>query len=249
MVIDPRSNRLGRFYEHDDRSLANYPIRTLALDPPVSREWEVGVWLDQGNEGSCVGFGFGHELNAEPQVVSCFFDCAHSIYKDAQRVDEWPGEDYEGTSVLAGAKVVTSRGFYTEYRWAETEDDMARAVAHVGPVVIGVDWYDGMFDPDENGFLNLTGNIAGGHCILVYALNVEEGYYKVWNSWGPNWGDMGTAKIRCSDMARLILAQGEVCLPVRKIDVPVPPAPVPKCDWLCKLVKIIKCLFTGECDY
>jgi hypothetical protein len=63
--------------------------------------------LDQGKEGACVGFAWSHELAAYPVRVEVDDEFARSkIYAEAQKIDEWPGEAYHGTSVLAGAKVV-----------------------------------------------------------------------------------------------------------------------------------------------
>lgn len=242
--MSAKDPRLGRVYEYDPRSTKDYPIRTLELDSPHTNEWNVGVWLNQGSEGACVGFGFGHELNADPERVQCSNDCAFSIYHHAQEVDEWAGNNYDGTSVLAGAKILKELGHYDEYRWAQSEGDIARAVSNVGPVVIGVNWYAEMYDPDEDGFIHPTGSLQGGHCLLVYGINVEEGYYKLWNSWGPEWGDNGTCKISRADMDLLLRNDGEGCLPVRHSSNPVDPQPEPiepdpepivHCGWFCRL--------------
>ena len=32
------------------------------------------------------------------------------LYHEAQKVDEWPGEDYDGTSVRAGLDILRKRG-------------------------------------------------------------------------------------------------------------------------------------------
>jgi hypothetical protein len=32
------------------------------------------------------------------------------LYHEAQRIDEWPGEDYDGTSVRAGMDVLRTEG-------------------------------------------------------------------------------------------------------------------------------------------
>ncbi len=36
---------------------------------------------------------------------------AFKVYKRAQQLDEWPGEDYGGSSVNAACKVLRERGF------------------------------------------------------------------------------------------------------------------------------------------
>jgi len=220
-----------------------------------TKKWEDYAYLDQGPDGQCVGFGISGELAAEPEVVpNIDYNFARGIYLDAKLIDEWPGEDYEGTSVLAGAKVAQNRGFYTSYLWADNELDMARTVSNYGPVVIGVDWYENMMDTDSKGFLHPTGEVVGGHCVVVIGINVENGYYIIRNSWGQGWGDNGEAKISRADMIKLIAANGDVCKPVRVSqnpplpDDPNVPIPVPvkkKCSFLEKLYNLIT---TGRWD-
>jgi hypothetical protein len=148
-----------------------------------------------------------------------------SIYYRAQQLDQWPGEDYEGTSVIAGAKTVQERGFVTEYRWAFGLSDVLDAISFFGPVVLGLNWYESMFRTDSNGFLNVSGGVSGGHAILARGINVESEYVLLHNSWGTSWGINGTAKLRFDDLGRLLYEEGECCVPV--VRVPVDPEPVP----------------------
>lgn len=101
-----RNLGLGRRREFDERSRA-FPIRTLTeAVEPKQKYWRCDARLDQGREGACVGFAWGHELNAEPRRWWTTDQHARVIYRRAQQLDQWPGENYEGTSVLAGAKAV-----------------------------------------------------------------------------------------------------------------------------------------------
>jgi len=156
---------------------------------------------------------------AQPVIVpNLDYDDGQSVYNAAKKVDEWDGEDYDGTSVLAGAKVMQSRGFFMEYRWAYTIDDLVLALSHQGPVVLGIEWRDNMYDPDDDFFLNIGGDTVGGHAILAYGVVVDsEGkpeYVLLHNSWGPSWGRYGNVKVRIADMERLLLEGGEACIPV-----------------------------------
>jgi len=217
--------RLDRLPQPDRRNAA-YPAVTprLAAYKPRGYTWSCGLWLDQGHEGACVGHAIAHEMAARPVSVDhATCDRARwEVYHEAQRRDPWEGGAYpdavpfyEGTSVLAGMQAATAAGFYTGYTWAFTEPELALAVGYKGPAVLGVDWYEGMFDADADGFLNLTGSVVGGHAVLCYSVSVTGGYYRLWNSWGAGWGDYGTAKVRREDMARL-LANGEAAIPVRR---------------------------------
>ncbi len=244
MTIDLRDGttvedaRLDRLVEFDDAS-RSYPVTAvITATAPVSKAWDIPAGepvLDQGREGACVGFGVTNELRFNPVPVAGL-DATFArerIYWPAQRIDQWaggayPGANpfYEGTSVLAGIKTAAAAGHYGEYRWAFGEEDLALAVAHVGPAVIGVNWYQGMFRPDYRGYLNATGKIQGGHCVLVCGIKVTRpfgaGYYTIYNSWGPTWGGRagmapGTARIRRSTMDRLLREDGEACLITQRL--------------------------------
>jgi len=205
--------RLDRIPQFDERS-RNFPIRALVPKKQRSYTWSCKAWLDQGREGACVGFAWAHDLNARPKIIAVDNSYARGIYTSAQKIDEWAGEAYEGTSVLAGAKVVSNIGYMTEYRWAFGLDDLILAVGYAGPAVLGLNWYEGMFQPDTKGFLKPTGRLAGGHAILCHSVNVKEKYFKLHNSWGQDWGVNGECFISFEDMDRLLHEQGEACVPV-----------------------------------
>ncbi len=117
--------------------------------------------------------------------------------------------------MLAGAKVVQSMGFISEYRWAFGFEDLLAAVSWKGPVVIGVNWYEGMFDTDEKGLLHPTGRVMGGHCVEVDQVSVREETVGGPNSWGLNWGVKGRWKMTWTEFARLLNEDGEACVPIR----------------------------------
>lgn len=214
-TTDPRLDRIPQF---DTKSFAFSIVDVIEPEQsskPRSYTWSVNKWLDQQNEGACVGFSWSHELVARPVKYGKVDDnFARTIYREAQKVDEWPGSSYEGTSVLAGAKVIKALGHIKEYRWAFRLTDLILAVGYKGPAVLGINWYEGMFEPDENGFVHVSGDIAGGHAILCYRVNVKQKEFSLWNSWGPSWGQNGTCKVSFADMERLLNEQGEACIPV-----------------------------------
>lgn len=219
---DPRLDRVPQF---DERS-RDYPIRALVSEeqPLRSRGWYCPAWLDQGREGACVGFAWSHELAAYPVVVEeVDDDFARGVYKEAQTVDEWPGESYSGTSVLAGAKTIETRGYMEEYRWAFGVDDALRAIGYQGPVVVGIPWYQSMFEPRPSGLLEVTPGGGGGHAILVRGVSLKarlEGepgpmaVVRLRNSWGRDWGVDGDCYIKAEDFSSLLEADGDCCVPV-----------------------------------
>lgn len=213
--------KLDRLVQFDERS-RNFPIRALVPKKPRSYTWSVNIWLDQGQEGACVGFAWAHELAGKPVIYNNVDNAfaRERIYKEAQKIDAYPGEDYEGTSVLAGAQVVQKQlKAMDEYRWAFGLDDLWLAVGHAGPAVLGINWYEGMFDADAKGFVHVTGSIAGGHAIVCYGVNQREKFFRLHNSWGRNWGINGNCAVTFDDMDRLLHEEGEACIPVKRLKV------------------------------
>lgn len=180
---------------------------------PREKTWKIGDVLDQGYEGSCVGFGWTDWENAKPSGfdVQQGYAYAYTWYERAQELDEWAGTDYEGTSVRAGARVAQERGLLNEYAWAASIDDIDAWLLAKGTVVIGSKWFRSMDYPDSEGFLNVApeSGIRGGHCYLLYGLGTE-GNYKFLNSWGYDYAREGTFRLRLADLSRLIAAGGFV---------------------------------------
>lgn len=214
--------RLGRIEQRDPKSL-QFPIKAMlqrvAYEKPRSKLWECKTVLDQGQEGSCVGHGFSHELIARPfPIANINHAKAVQIYKKAQTLDEWPGESYEGTSVLAGVKATQELfpGTIESYRWAFDIQDVVATLGYHGPIVIGINWYQGMYSPDTNGFIHVTGSIAGGHCLLLKGVNVKKSFFTLHNSWGNYWGVKGSCYISFTEFQRLINERADLCVPVNR---------------------------------
>jgi Papain family cysteine protease len=233
-----QDRRLDRVKMVDLRSL-NFPISDALLVTEMkarSYTWSTTHVLDQGSEGACVGFGCSCELIARPAVeqgISNNF--ARLIYFEAQKKDPWPGGAYpgaspvyEGSSVLAGMQVLKEAGYIGEYRWAFDIHDLYLAVGYKGPAVIGVDWYEGMFSPDANGYIHPTGQIKGGHCVCIVGVKIVRdkfgvidmlrSYFTIQNSWGTDWGMNGLCRITFVEML-ILWPGGDFAIPLlrRKI--------------------------------
>ncbi len=241
--------RLDRLVHFDERS-RNYRAvpRGLSLKPRsfTNNFRKYPQWLDQKNEGACVGFGIGHDLLCYPQEMPMNNGLARWLYLEAQKIDSWPGGAYpdaspfyEGTSVLATLQIalkylaeLNPKKPY-EYRWCFGGDDVLLTLGRRG-VIIGVPWLEGMFNTDANGFIHATGRVAGGHCTYLRGVKV------VWrenvthyepkdverelttllgrNSWGQSFGINGDFKITLSDLDKLLAMDGEAAVlePVRR---------------------------------
>lgn len=176
-----------------------------------------------------MGNAWAHEAAAKPvPILGITETIALQLYHRAQDLDiysDTPPE--EGSSVLAGAKASQERGFLSAYRWAFGLDDLILAVGYKGPAVLGINWYEGMFDVDARGYVHVEGDIAGGHAILCNRVNIAGKFFGLSNSWGPSWGTRdawglgGTCRISFSDMERLLHENGEACIPVTRSNPPI----------------------------
>ena len=224
---------LDRLVYYDERSRA-FPISAVVPEDIRTRTWRLDERLDQLDWGACVGHGFAHEVAAAPaeiNVPEMTHQYALDWYFDAQKIDPWAGGEYPGaqprmagTSVLAGVKIGQQRGFWTGYRWAFSIEDVLRAVANEGPVVVGTWWRSSMWQPRPSGLIeDVSGAYEGGHCYMIRGLTLkprlrgESGLgpvLRITNSWSRDWGVNGEAFIRVEDFEKLLLDDGEAVLPV-----------------------------------
>lgn len=221
MNLNPNNNNnntrnYGRYYSQDNRDFGYQlgSIASLRESRLKTKHWrlESNQLLNQMAEPSCVGFGWAHWLMCSPirQRLN-----PSGIYQIAQYFDEWEGNNYEGTSVRAGAKVLQMLGAIRQYRWTLHALEVAKFVCNFGPVVIGVNWYEGMELNNSNSnssILELTGEVLGGHCVCITGYNARTDLFKIANSWGINWGDNGFCYLRYKDLQKLLGENGECCI-------------------------------------
>lgn len=238
MATEPTPQpHFGRIIAPDDRD-RNFPMRMM-LDPlrtqffPTglpdgSRHYFSGPVLDQGVTGTCVAHGWASKIHAAPfmqPIPMSVFD----LYRRIVVVDEWPENDFEsgapdnqlqsGTSVRAGAKILTNLGLAQSYLWAQSAEDVRSWIlAGFGGVVIGIWWKNAMMQTDSEGFISYTGSNAGGHCVYINGWNdrvKRGGKYvraaRIQNSWGKQWGQSGRCWFEMSELDAAIKEDGEAC--------------------------------------
>ena len=131
--LDARPDRI------DFRDLP-YRARLVSLPDKYPSDTDIANWfpiyrhdkmvLNQGQEGSCTGFGLAGVVNylrwelanklasesqtkrTPPERIS-----ARMLYQNARLYDEWKGEDYEGSSCRGAMKGFHKHGVCTETFW------------------------------------------------------------------------------------------------------------------------------------
>lgn len=147
---------------------------------------------------------------------------ASDIYAGAQQNDEWPGVDYEGTSVRGAMKFLQLAGQITSYVWGQTIQDAIKWMnGGYGSIIVGTNWYAEMSNVDKDGFMlapppSLTTPI-GGHAWRWNWFNIKKQAILMRNSWGHEFGFVdqtglpsGYAYLKVPLAQRLLFEDGEI---------------------------------------
>lgn len=209
-------------------------MRRIAAATP-RKTWDLPTVSDQGSTPHCVGFGWLNFGNCTPVPDAWPNDRGHEIYYQAKVEDGEPGAE-NGSSTLSGVKAFMHFGFLKDsaYAWASSLDDIKTWLLVNGPVVVGTNWYEEMFFPDDNGFINIGGRVAGGHEWMIYGYDTLTDAFQCANSWGEDWGMQGRFYIHSADLERLLREDGDACTTVEITNTPPPPpdptpTPTPGC--------------------
>lgn len=219
---------LGRIEVIDERD-KNFPLSNVlqevqsvpAPNIPKRMWWDNGWWGNQGSAPHCVAYGWMHYLEDGPVIQDNIeegtgrskpFYTPKDFYDLCQLHDQWDGENYDGTSVRAGAKILKHLGIIKAYNWAFNIDEVIKALKYIGPMVVGTRWYSNMSRPSSSGLMTPTGSNQGGHCYVLNGIDEDLGLLRIKNSWGKSWGVDGRAYITINDFETLLTNGGEACV-------------------------------------
>lgn len=217
------------------RTNQDYPLTAVA-DVPDLRDWAFQPTLtklrryitvprglqilDQQREGACTGFGLaaminllndrrGRKVRVSPRM----------LYEMARLHDEWPGEEYAGSSCRGAIKGWYNMGVCSDGRWPYVDGkpgaltverakaarentlgayyrvqpaiaDMHAALNEAGAVYCSATTHGGWMRPDKrSGTIPFLRQPKGGHAFALVGYN-SKGFW-VQNSWGKGWGKSG----------------------------------------------------------
>ncbi len=207
---------LGRLPSTPEHAIRfdKYPLTALrpeVADPPARdyMYWPTGLPLDQNGFPHCVEYMWRQRV-ISPPVRGRWGWPAGDFYRECQRIDEWPGEQYDGTSVRAGADLLLRAGLVESYHWTRSAEEAANYLLRFGTLGFGTVWTEDMFRPDASGFIRPTGRVVGGHAYLAIGYSRKRGAFRFINSWSSSWGQRGRFWMTGEDVEKLIAWDGEV---------------------------------------
>ena len=192
---------------------------------------EIGEIGDTGPEGTTVGFSIAYALQAAVKVKTneSVKLSPRGIYVLAKKYDEWPGEDYEGTSVVGGLEAVREIGAYLEKDWpygSKSKPKTARkpsykisayselkgieqilnALREKKVIVAAIQVTDDFDKTDTDGkvTIKLPLKSIGAKTISIVGYNEETAEFKFANDWGTAWGNGGFGLIKDTDLSRIM---------------------------------------------
>lgn len=206
----------------DERNNDYRVQRLMSLTGAPRPDWNRSAWwtggpvLDQGREGACVGFACAGEYAASPvRGRGVTNETGMTIYRRAKQIDEWEGEDYDGTSVRAGLLVLREMDKVESFWWAKNMDEFLGALQAFGPVVIGCRWSDAQYEtvgPDAEVVVN--DDWVGWHSILVngysplYGSRKRKRKFRWRNSWNLDYGKNGNGYIDPELLEHIVFGEG-----------------------------------------
>jgi len=207
--------RLGRHVHFDELS-RNFPVPLLKGAAIQTRTWNRTLKaFTQGELGSCTGNGAVGVVCTEPyrqQGVRYSEALARKIYSHASYADTivgaWPPKD-TGSTVLAAMKALKELKLAKGYHWCFGLDDVLKTLSTLGPVEVGLNWYEGFDKPDAKGLVKVGGSVRGGHAFELLGVDAEKKLVWAINSWGSDWGLNGRFAISWKDLDRLLHEEGE----------------------------------------
>ena len=207
--------RLGRHLHCDERS------RNFRVPLPRGAAIQTRTWVrtmkafDQGDLGSCTGNGAVGVVCTEPYRqpgVRYSEALARRVYSQATKDDSivgvWPPKD-TGSTVLGAMKALRDLKLAKGYHWCFGLDDVLKTLATLGPVEVGVSWYEGFDKPDKGGLVKIAGAVRGGHAFELLGVDAEKKLVWAINSWGTDWGLQGRFAFSWKDLDRLLHEDGE----------------------------------------
>lgn len=184
--------------------------------PMVGKYHHDSAWHgDQGFTSQCTAYSALHAMADGPVTHKGRnpLEEPYTLYNFIQSIDREMGLDFGpegGATMLALAKALQRRGYISAYLWGYTVADLVAAL-QLGPVLIGVDWYEGMDRPDpKHGVIQAVGAVRGGHAIVANGIDLDDGMLRLKNSWSRQWGQGGHCYLPLEDVEWLIADGGEV---------------------------------------
>jgi hypothetical protein len=199
--------------------------------------------LDQGQEGACTGFGLAASAN---YLLKCRAKgrkaedvgpvSPRMIYEMARRYDEWPGEDYAGSSARGAMKGWHKHGVCSDRLWPYEANDpgqlddrrsqdatqrplgayyrvnhkdlicMHSAIAEVGILYATATVHSGWMNPSGDGMIEQTDTIEGGHAFAIVGYD-RRGFW-IQNSWGRDYGRGGFEGYSFADLRPHVISLG-----------------------------------------
>lgn len=180
---------------------------------------------DQGKEGSCTGYALAAAIDLQLKESKRkhkrkdIHVSARMLYEMARRYDEWPGEDYPGSScrgaikgwynmgacreelfpdsatgyTVAAAKDARNNTIGAYYRLGGRISDYHAALTEVGAIFcsarVHTGWDEVVHDKAD---IPYSEQSIGLHAFAIVGYD-SEGFW-IQNSWGEDWGRGGTAR-------------------------------------------------------
>lgn len=191
--------------------------------PVGTKLWDAPVLYDQGQTPACTAYAASTCMS----IMLAVRHPGAQDTLDAGQLYQWANshdgiaQPHDGSTVRAamqglqtvGDQVMVEQGDPLDpigsdakiknYLWADTTQPLADVptivswLLNVGPVEIGTNWYNNMFEPGPTGWVNIGGPIEGGHAYTLRGVNTTgaktwcnpggSSYVVMRNSWGP-WG-------------------------------------------------------------